>query len=182
MTFGISGRLYKSNVLLYDHQTDSLWSQLMSKAISGPQVGRELNALPSLRMTWLKWRQQYPHTEVLSIDTGYARNYAMDPYEGYYRVGGLMFPVGAVRTDLSAKARVMGVSIGDQAKAYPLEKLQKQQGRLDDRIAQTSISIEISKEGEIVAVRDASGREIAHMFVYWFAWQAFHPNTEVFSF
>ncbi len=182
MTFGISGRLYKSNVLLYDHQTDSLWSQLMSQAIAGPHAGRDLQPLPSARMTWKKWRQLHPHTQVLSIETGFDRNYAIDPYEGYYRVGGLMFPVGRVRSDLPVKDRVMGISIGEHAKAYSLEELKRRPGRLDDRIAQTPISIEISNEGEVVAVRDASGREIAHMFVYWFAWQAFHPQTEVFSF
>ena len=144
VTFGISGRLYRSNVLLYDHQSDSLWSQLMSKAVSGPKAGQALTQLPSLRMSWKKWRRQYPHTDVLSAETGYARDYAIDPYEGYYRVGGLMFPVGLVRSDLSAKTRVLGVAIGDHAKAYPLTLLQKQPGRLEDRIGATTISIEIS--------------------------------------
>jgi hypothetical protein len=179
LTFGISGRLYKSNVLLYDHQTESLWSQLKSQAISGKMVGQRIEPVPSVRMSWKKWKQQHPQTKVLSDKTGYRRNYAIDPYEGYYRIGSLMFPVGKVRIDLPAKERILGVAVGDAAKAYVLEKLQKNPGKTKDRIGETDIDIEVSPEGEIVAVRNAAGGMVPHMFVYWFAWQAFHPNTEV---
>lgn len=179
LTFGISGRLYKSNVLLYDHQTESLWSQLKSRAISGDLAGRQLQPISSVRMRWKKWRQQHPRTLVLSDRTGYKRNYALDPYEGYYQVGSLMFPVGRVRLDLSAKERVVGVEIDGAAKAYVLESLQRRPGIIEDRIGNTDIVIEVSPEGEVTGVRRVSGETVPHMFVYWFAWQAFHPKTEV---
>ncbi len=88
-----------------------------------------------------------------------------------------MFPVGKVRLDLSAKARVMGVEIDGAAKAYPLERLKKRSGIIADQVGQTQIFIEVNPDGEVVAVRNASQEMIPHMFVYWFAWQAFYPDT-----
>jgi uncharacterized protein YuzE len=179
LTFGISGRLYKSNVLLYDHQSESLWSQLKAQAISGDLAGRQLQPIASVRMGWKQWRRQYPRTTVLSPDTGYHRDYSIDPYAGYYQIGSLMFPVGKVRLDLSAKARVLGIAIDGAAKAYPLEYLKKKIGTVAGRIGQTQVFIEVSPEGEVVAVRNKSGKMIPHTFVYWFAWQAFYPQTTI---
>jgi uncharacterized protein YuzE len=180
LTFGVSGRLYKSNVLLYDHRTDSLWSQLLEKAIAGPMVDTALEAVPSSRTTWGAWRRRHPDTRVLSTDTGYDRNYQKDPYKGYARVGTIWFPVGNVRTDLSAKKRVMGIEIGGSAKAYPLERITLYPGILTDRLGDETVEIEISPEGEIASVRTESGDPIAPVFLYWFAWQAFHPDTSVY--
>ncbi len=180
LTFGVSGRLYKSNVLLYDHQTESLWSQLMQQAISGPRVGNTLQILPSGRLKWKTWKKKNRGTLVLSDNTGYSRNYALDPYEGYYRIGGLMFPVGDVRRDMSAKERVLGIEIDNHTKAYSLEWLSKRPGVLRDTVGNHSIQIEVNPDGEVVAVRDAQGKPIPATYSYWFAWQAFHRETEVF--
>ena len=60
LSFGISGRLYQSNVLLYDHQTESLWSQLKEEAVTGPQTGTRLRVLPSITTTWNAWRRCTP--------------------------------------------------------------------------------------------------------------------------
>ncbi len=180
LTFGVSGRLYKSNVLLYDHQSESLWSQLMKKAIAGPMVDTELAPIPSRQTTWGSWRRRHPDSRVLSTDTGYDRNYKKDPYEGYARVGTIWFPVGDVRKDLSPKTRVLGIEIGEAAKAYPLDKITLYPGILTDRIGETVVRIEISPEGEVLSVENASGEAVSGVFLYWFAWQAFHPETSVF--
>ena len=180
-SFGVSGRLYKSNVLLYDHQTESLWSQLMNQAISGPMVGKNLTKLPAVRTKWKTWTKRNPSTLVLSDATGYFRDYSIDPYEGYYRIGSLMFPVGDVRKDLSAKERVLGIEINQKAKAYPLEWLRANPGILNDQLGSVPIRIEVNPEGEVVSVTDNKGTLIAATFSYWFAWQAFYPETEVFQ-
>jgi hypothetical protein len=179
LTFGVSGRLYKSNVLLYDHQTESLWSQLMETAIAGPMAGHELRQMPARRTTWQQWRERHPQTKVLSTDTGYTRDYGVDPYEGYYRALGTMFPVGNVRTDLPAKAMVLGIEVDGRAKAYPLSLLKGRHPVVEDRIGAHPIRIEVSPEGQVVAVTDAEGRALPGIFAYWFAWQAFHPQTAV---
>ena len=180
-TFGVSGRLYKSNVLLYDHQTESLWSQLMETAISGPLAGRKLDMLPSSRVNWKTWRNRNPATQILSEDTGFSRNYAIDPYEGYYRIGSLMFPVGNVRRDMAAKEPVLGIQIGSHAKAYRMKQLRARPGVHTDVVGARAIQIEISPTGEVIAVRDQEGRAIAATYSYWFAWQAFHPETGVYE-
>ncbi len=181
-TFGVSGRLFKSNVLLYDHQTESLWSQLMNQAISGTMVRQTLKQLPSRRMTWKQWRKLYPNSRVLSDKTGYHRDYTIDPYEGYYRVAGLMFPVGDVRRDLSPKSRVLGIAIGGHATAYELDKLAQHTGVLVDRIGSEQIAIDISSSGEVLSVKRGNGEPVEHLVAFWFAWQAFHPETTVYGF
>jgi hypothetical protein len=181
LTFGVSGRLYKSNVLIYDHQTESLWSQLKETAIAGPMVGRKLKKLLAERTTWKHWLKNHPQTKVLSTDTGYHREYNLDPYEGYYRTQGIMFPVGDVRTDLAAKEMVLGVEVNGVAKAYPISLLERKSGTLKDKIGENPVKLVLSKEGQVIKVLDHQARTIPAIFAYWFAWQAFHPGTEVYA-
>ncbi len=180
-TFGVSGRLYKSNVLFYDHQTESLWSQLLSKAITGEMVGTKLTQVGSSRIKWKTWKKKNPETLVLSTETGYNRNYARDPYEGYYRVGKIWFPVGKVRKEMPPKTRILGIEINGRAKAYSLEQLQKQKGEIRDQVNNLSLRIILNEDGEVVTVRDKDGNPVLHIFAYWFAWQAFHPETSIYT-
>ena len=180
-TFGVSGRLYKSNVLLYDHQTESLWSQLMNQAVTGPEAGKRLTVLPSSRIKWKTWQKRNPYTTVLSDDTGFYRDYSIDPYEGYYRIGSLMFPVGDVRQDMPVKEPVLGIQIESHTKAYRLDWLSKHPGNHNDRVGSHPIRIEVSPGGEVVSVRNQQGDAIPATYSYWFAWQAFHRETEVFE-
>ena len=91
-----------------------------------------------------------------------------------------MFPVGDVCTDLSAKEMVLGIEINGAAKAYPLSLLEQKSGLLKDKIGENSVQIILSKEGQIENVQDHRARTIPAIFAYWFAWQAFHPDTEVY--
>jgi hypothetical protein len=180
-TFGVSGRLYKSNVLIYDHQTESLWSQLKETAIAGPMVGSKLQKMPVKRTSWKRWLKEHPETMVLSPDTGYARNYDIDPYEGYYQALGIMFPVGDVRTDLQAKEMVLGIEINGVAKAYPMSLLENRSTTINDLVGGNPIRIILSTDGQVIEVWDDRSRSIPVIFAYWFAWQAFHPQTAVYA-
>jgi hypothetical protein len=179
-TFGISGRLYKSNVLIYDHQTESLWSQLMEKAVTGPLAGKRLKTLPSTRSSWKAWKKKKPGTLVLSTDTGYERDYGGDPYKGYYQSLGIWFPVGEVRKDLSPKEMVLGIEVGGKARAYPLAELRKRSGTIRDEVGGEPVQITVTPDGEVTGVLDRDGNPIPPTFSYWFAWQAFHPETTVY--
>ena len=75
-----------------------------------------------------------PKAQVLLSDTGYSRNYSVGPYEGYYRVGKIWFPVGRVRKDMKPKERILGIEIGDKARAYSLSVLQRQQNSIKDEM------------------------------------------------
>ncbi|MFN2477418.1 MAG: DUF3179 domain-containing protein, partial [Chthoniobacterales bacterium] len=79
-TFGVSGLLYQSDVLMYDRETESLWSQLAMKAISGSRAGTELRLLAADQQTWRAWRGKHPNGEVLSSQTGYSRDYGQNAY------------------------------------------------------------------------------------------------------
>ena len=153
----------------------------MEKAIAGPMAGKELKKVPSSRTTWSHWKATHPDTTVLSTDTGYRRDYDLDPYEGYYRVAGLMFPVGDIRNDLPPKEMIVGVSILDGAKAYPLNLLKKRPGIFEDQVGGEPIKFTINAAGQVIEVSDSKGKAIPHIFAYWFAWQAFHPDTSVFK-
>ena len=179
-TFGVSGRLYKSNVLIYDHQTESLWSQLLEKAVAGEKAGTHLEKIHSQRMSYGSWLKRHPKTEVLSTHTGFNRNYSYDPYEGYYRVGSLMFPVGNVRKDMHPKNRVLGIEVNGKAKAYPLDRIGQPSAVINDNLGGREVVIEMDENGQVVGVNDQSGEPLVHIYSFWFAWQAFHPDTLVY--
>ena len=92
-----------------------------------------------------------------------------------------MFPVGDVRKDLAVKDRVLGVQINQTAKAYPLKWLRANPGIHEDQLGGQTIEIEVDSDGEVVSVRNQNGEPIAATYSYWFAWQAFHPETRVFK-
>lgn len=92
-----------------------------------------------------------------------------------------MFPVGHVRRDLAIKDRVLGVQIRKTAKAYPLKWLRAHPGIHQDQLVDQTIEIEVNPAGEVVSVRNQSGEAIPSIYAYWFAWQAFYPETTVFQ-
>jgi hypothetical protein len=153
----------------------------MEKAIAGPLAGKKLKRLSSTRTSWKAWEKKHQRTLVLSTNTGFSRNYSVDPYEGYYRSMGIWFPVGDVRKDLSPKEMILGVEIGGNAKAFPISQLKKSPGILKDEVGGRPIEIEVALDGEIVGVKDDKGNPVAGIFSYWFAWQAFHPKTAVYK-
>ena len=82
-TFGVSGRLVNSNLVMYDRETDSRWPQMLATAMSGPFERQSLDEFPVTWTTWRAWKEAYPETVVLSDETGYVRNYSRDPYGNY---------------------------------------------------------------------------------------------------
>lgn len=113
--------------------------------------------------------------------TGYSRNYDIDPYEIYHGAPDNFLPVGPVRLELGSKDLVLGIEINGAAKAYPLALLQERTEPLTDRIGDHSIRIDIVPGEHIVSVKDNAGRPLPHVTLYWFAWQAFHPRTQVYA-
>lgn len=181
-TFGVSGLLYKSDVLMYDHQTESLWSQLKTEGVTGEMKGRELVWLPSQQMTWAAWRERHPDGKVLTPDTGYNRHYGHNPYAAYEHTAEIMFPVPETRDEFPRKAWVWGVIADGTPKAYPLERLEKQGlGEFVDRVGGAAVTVKYDAEAEYVEIRDADGEPLPVVRVYWFAWQGFYPDTEIFG-
>ncbi len=180
-TFGVSGLLYNSGILLYDRQTESLWSQIAGKAVSGPLKGTPLEHLPASHTTWADWVSQYPSTEVLSIETGYNRNYYRDPYRGYASSSEVLFPVSHRDERFGAKEPVIGLEIDGQFKAYPFRELPRDGDRIHDDYAGHDLVVEYDRENLTGRVLNSEGREIPTYTAFWFAWVAFHPNTAVYG-
>lgn len=123
LTFGSSGLLYRSNKLMYDHATDSLWNQFTGRPVSGPLAGSgmALKMLPVVLTSWRDWRAAHPDTRVLSLDTGHVRDYTPDaPYGHYFASPDLMFPAQVPDATHALKDRVFGIRTGGGAKAWPL--------------------------------------------------------------
>lgn len=192
-TFGVSGLLYNSDVLLYDRQTESLWSQLLSKAISGSMRGKHLRQIPLEHTSWADWKSRYPHTQVMSVDTGHNRDYTSSPYGSYASNESIYFPIKNRDRRYHPKEQVIGVEVNGQFKAYPFSELArwsvstklsvlKKQGKtVADTIAGKKVRIQFNGEHRTGRVYDdASNQIIPSVIVYWFAWTAFHPETDVF--
>ncbi len=183
-TFGVSGLLYNSDVLMYDRNTESLWSQIKGEAIAGGASGEKLELLPVVHTTWADWKTRHPHTLVLSTETGYKRDYSKTPYHAYRTSDKLMFPVSEVNHKMGKKTLVLGVEIGGQFKAYPFPKLKQQAkgGIVEDSFNGKVIQIHYNSKQNTAYATDSEGNLLEYaMTLYWFAWYVFHPETEVFK-
>ncbi len=117
LDFGTSGMLYQSSMIMYDRQTQSLWTHFDGVAVIGELIGTELDFWPMAIVSWAAWRDAYPEGLVLTRETGYHRSYGRNPYAGYETSSGLLSP-SFQSTDiderLPAKERVVGIrSAGD---------------------------------------------------------------------
>jgi hypothetical protein len=123
LIFGSSGFLYRSNKLMYDRRTHSLWNQFTGRPVVGPLTGSgiELKVRPVAITSWKGWRQRHPDTKVLSLDTGFARDYTPGrPYGTYFDSPDLMFPALVPDKRLKPKDYVFALRAGDREKAWPL--------------------------------------------------------------
>lgn len=139
--FGTSGLLYRSNKLMYDRQTRSLWSSFDGQPVIGPLINRNirLKRLPVVRTSWRDWVLRHPDTRVLDIETGFDRQYKGNQhYQAYLRSNRMMFPVAGQDKRLKAKDWVYGLDMSGAEKAYPVNDL-KDYPVLNDRVAATNV-------------------------------------------
>jgi len=123
LSFSVSGLLYESNLLMYDRETESLWSQAANKAVVGVLTGTELETLPMKLLEFDKIKRLHPDALVLSPKTGHARNYNVDPYAGYGLVDDVYFPISVSDTRLPPKTIMYVVPLGEQSIAFEDQKL-----------------------------------------------------------
>lgn len=180
LSFGVSGLLYNSDVLMYDRQTNSLWSQLMMHAVTGSMKGQTLSFIEAEQTTWGDWRQRHPQTQVLSDKTGYNRDYSRSPYQGYEQVPTLFFPVAKVSDLMASKQKVLGVAVDGKFKAYSLADLKAAGKILKDNLNGTDYTINFNSTSKSATVSHAS-KPLVYITTYWFAWYTFHPETEVYQ-
>ena len=132
-TFGTSGLLYRSNKVMYDRATRSLWNQFIGEPVIGPLADSGIRQpfFPSVVTTWGEWWDEHPDTTVLAQDTGIypAEFYVPEDnplaiYYNYFTAEEVMFPVWLRDETFDPKAVVVGLSVGDSNKAYAVRDLQ----------------------------------------------------------
>jgi Protein of unknown function (DUF3179) len=194
LSFGTTGKLRDSDLVMYDRETESWWQQFTGEALVGELAGRELRDLPARILSWKEFRHAHADALVLNKETGHFREYGANPYAGYDSVDSP--PIFATRGDdddrLPPKERVVYVQVGDEAFAVPYASL----------VEERTIEIE-SEAGDIVVrwrpgvvsaldeAAVASGREVGAALVlldgepvafsepFWFVVAAFRPDIQI---
>ena len=180
--FGVSGLLYNSNVVFYDRTDHALWTQVGTRALSGPNSGRTLAHLDGWELTtFADWRGRYPESTVMTFNTGHQRAYARTAYAMYFTDDRLRFPVTHTDRRFKNKEPVIGVVVGDIARVYPIAAIQQlPSGEVHDAIDGEPVHLVAdARTGDVRVVQVPEGAQAIHTF--WFAWVAFHPETEVYE-
>ncbi|WP_052721346.1 DUF3179 domain-containing protein [Methanococcoides methylutens] len=177
--FGTSGKLYNSNLVMYDRKTNSYWTQIGGQAIVGELTGMELEAISIETVVWRDWKVAHPDSEVLSQNTGFSRPYGNDPYGNYYENSILLFPVENSNTTIHPKTVIFGIELNDTFKAYREDDL-IELGSIEDTIDGVEILVERDDVGIVTITNLETGEEIVKERDFWFAWYAFHPETELY--
>jgi hypothetical protein len=175
---GVSGVLYNSDLVFYDRNTGTLWDQVEGKGIVGPMTGATLDTLPLTMTRWGRWRASHPQTRVLSTETGYDEDYSVDPYAEYAHSARIVFPVAGTDERLHPKSVVFGAFIDDRYVAYS-ERLLEDEGEFEDRLGDRELAVELHADGSVTIQDRQSGESFTPTRLFWFAWFAFHPETEI---
>ena len=147
--FGTSGMLYRSNKLMYDRATETLWHQFRGEPVVGPLAGTgiRLEILPNVLTTWGEWLDEHPDTTVITNDTGvypaefYRPEWDMSSiYFSYRADSGTMFPVAGIEESLPIKEQIFGLVFGDSARAYARPALMQTQV-LNDKVGSQEVVI-----------------------------------------
>lgn len=134
--------LYDNALIMYDHQTESLWSHILGQAIGGELKGTQLTFIPALQTDWQTWIDLHPDTLVVNDDS-----FGRDSYESYYAsdsagVIGAQIPRDG---DLYVKEYVLGVRLDGDARAYPFSVL-NDEPVVNDRVGDTPVVIFFDEE------------------------------------
>jgi len=177
LEFGVSGKLWESNLLMYDSKDESLWSQSIGEAVVGNQTGKTLDIYPSQLISFSEFKDKYPNGEVLSRDTGYSRNYNLYPYGDYGENNQLIFPVSINDTRLPSKEIMYIVNFEDKSAAFQRSKLIKS-GGVSMQVNNSTLVAEISGS-EIIIKNSKDGNIIPGYHEMWFSWATHHQEDGI---
>ncbi len=211
LRFGVSGLLHRNGLVMYDRETDTLWSHVLGTALRGTLAGARLRVIPLVHTTWGEWSRAHPKSVVLEGPLG------PDAYAGYYaspRTG--VMSVRGFDARLPPKERVLGVFVPGHARAYPMSRL-RARGMVQDRFAGRSVLVvyEASADGAAAFDREdldfvlrngrlvdrgtgsawdplrgeavtgpLAGRRLQRIpqtLAFWFAWRDYYPATELYE-
>ena len=183
--FGTSGKLWRSNLVMYDRKTDSLWPQVLGEAVVGEMTGTKLKVLASDQMRYGEWKKAFPEGQVLSRDTGAFRRYGSSPYGDYFAVTNLSLSLARpTDTRLPNDAFVFGIVINEKAKAYSVELVQEK-GMIEDVFEGINIVLRYDADLDVVRMfkkqEDGTEERLGPFSAFWFSWAVAHPETELYQ-
>ena len=179
--FGVSGLLYNSDMLLYDRATESLWSQIMATAISGPRKGDKLEPVPLLHTNWGHWRAQHRDSLILSRRTGFRRDYDLSPYLGYESSPQLYFPVSDQDARYHEKESVIGLALNGQHKVWPFSELAQANPPVADSLGGQALLVHYDPDQDHAWITDRQDKPLPAVRAYWFAWISVYPDSQVYQ-
>lgn len=157
--FGVSGALRHSDMVMYDHETHSLWQQLSGEAIVGTMTGFILRAVPAQIISFQEYRNAYPDGEVLSRETGFTRRYGSNPYAGYDNVDERPWMYkGKIDARLQPMEKVVTLAIGTFRRAYP-HRITRKRGAINDELGGLELVVVHNKDGAVSALDKSSIRK-----------------------
>ncbi|MEM1241335.1 MAG: DUF3179 domain-containing protein [Cyanobacteria bacterium P01_H01_bin.26] len=183
-TFGVSGKLYQSCLVMYDRADDTLYAQPWGTGIVGPNVNQEVDMLPTVKTTLGQWLEQYPDSQILSTRTGYARNYEGYPYGTYYTDERIVFDArNQEQRELHPKAIVSYVWEPDgqtphnrfsgDSLQFVHDELQ-QQGSQEAELSGRTVRARWDESFETVVVEELDGTVIPSSTAFAFVYPAFY--------
>ncbi|PVY77375.1 uncharacterized protein DUF3179 [Tamilnaduibacter salinus] len=179
LSFGVSGLLHNSDLLMYDRETESLWSQIPGRAVSGPMAGEALERLPTDYVSWAQWRSRYPDGQVLTRQTGHRRDYSQSPYGNYETSRTVYFPTSAESRQYHPKTWVVGLTHNGESRVWPFPELAEGPKEIRDKVGGMTVRIVFDAETPSAQVIGPDGEPLPATQAYWFAWYAFHPETTI---
>ncbi|UCD57538.1 MAG: DUF3179 domain-containing protein, partial [Candidatus Hydrogenedentota bacterium] len=188
-TFGVSGKLVNSNLIMYDRASDSYWPQILGRAIKGTSKGSSLKEFPIVWTSWEKWKRRHPNTKVLSQKTGFIRNYGTDgdPYgsyinddQGYYTSRRVFFK--PIYEDMRLAPKEVVVGMRDEkgnALAIVKDSLRERktiEASLGERTVVATYDSDLDSYS--AKIKD-TGEWINAFDVMWFAWIGYYPDSSL---
>lgn len=177
LEFGVSGLLYNSNVLMFERNTDALWSQVYMKAVTGPQAGRSLRQLPVRMTTFADFKKSNPAGKVLSKDTGYPRNYSANPYQRYFDDPDVVFHQFEFSDELPPKTLGLGIKTEADNIFITWKKIIESNGEFTvETKDHKKITIKANKAGMYV---ESAPENLQAIQTFYHSWSAFYRETRV---
>lgn len=153
-SFGGSGLLYNSNLILYDRRTGSNWSQMLQTSINGSRIREKPTSIQVIETKFSTLQQMFPDATVLTRNTGHNRNYDFYPYNDYKTSVRLLFPINNDDNRLHRKKRVIGVLVNDVSKVYQLDGFGSATDTINDQVQGSSIVVVGNSDLNFAAIYD----------------------------
>lgn len=178
LSFGMSGLIYRADILLYDRETQSLWSRFLDEAVAGPSAGSPVLGLPNQLETLGEWKSKFPESTIVSRENSYGIDYSTAPMGGSTSSDGVF-------TTLPRELRyhpampVVGMQQNGKVKAYPAAEILTEGGSIEDSFEGVSVNLTYTVTDQVFKTSIDPSTE--HEITTWHKWATEFPGTEIFT-